>query len=188
MSPYYADRGAMIGGLTGAGAGALIGSDGGNAVPGAVLGGALGAVAGGALGANMDEIEANNRARIQDQMQRPVVAGAVSLEEVISMHEAGVDEESIVTHIRANGAARRPQANDLIYLKERGVGKRVIAALQSSPPPNAIVRRQSPPVVIVEDHYVEDHYWDGPYWPYHRRHRHHPRGGWGVSYEHHDGW
>ena len=184
-SPYYTDRGALIGGLTGAGAGALIGEGSGDALPGAVLGGALGAVAGGALGANMDEIEARNRARIEQQMARPVSAGAATIDDVIAMHEAGVDEELIVGHIRSHGVARRPQAADLIALQERDVPKRVISALQSAPPPNErVAQSYAPPPVIVEEHY-----WDGPYYrPYRHHHHHHPHPGWGFSYHHYDGW
>jgi len=183
QSPYYADQGALLGGLGGAGVGALVGDAVGNTGAGAVIGAGVGALSGAAIGSGMDEIEAKNRAMIESRMGRPVPAGAVSFADVVAMTHAGVDEELIINHVRANGAARPPQTGDLISLQQQGVSKRVIEALQAPPlvttAPGVVVHEAPPPVVIVEDPYY------GPppyYYPHHRRHIPRPRYGWGFSY------
>ncbi len=61
-SPYYADQGALAGGVGGAGLGALIGSASGHTGAGAVIGAAAGALTGGAVGGALDNIDAKNRA------------------------------------------------------------------------------------------------------------------------------
>jgi hypothetical protein len=179
-SPYYADRGALFGGLTGAGVGALVGKATGNTGAGAVIGAGLGAITGSAVGASLDEIEARNRAEIEARLGRPVAAGAVTMDDVIAMTAAGVDEQVIVTHVQSNGVVRPLQTADLIFLKERGVSGRVIQAMQE--PPRQVVVRQPPPVI------VEEHYYGGPwgcYPRYHHHHHHRPRVGFGFSYHHH---
>jgi hypothetical protein len=185
-SPYYADQGALLGGLGGAGVGALVGHAVGHTGAGALIGAGVGALSGGAVGAGLDEIEARNRAQIEAHMQRRVAAGAVSFGDVIAMTEAGVDEDLIVTHIRANGVSRRPATEDLITLQERGVSKRVISALQTAPSPSeTVVHHARTAPVIIEEHYYED-----PWWPhrhyYHHHHGHPGRVGVGISY--HSGW
>ncbi len=61
-SPYYADQGALAGGLGGAGLRALIGSASGHTGAGAAIGAAAGALTGGAVGGALDNIDAKNRA------------------------------------------------------------------------------------------------------------------------------
>lgn len=164
-SPYHADRGALAGGLGGAGVGALIGNAVGHTGAGAAIGAGVGTLAGAAVGGALDDIEARNRAQIAAQMGRPVPAGIVTFDDVIAMTRAGVDEDLIVNHIQANGAARPPQAADLIMLQQHGVSKRVIAALQAPPVPPAGYAPYSAaappgtPVIIEEHHY-------GPPWTY----------------------
>ncbi len=86
-SPYHADRGALLGGLGGAGVGALVGHAAGNTAAGAVIGAGVGALSGAAIGAGMDEVEAKNRAQIEAQLGRQVAAGAVTVNDV--SHESG---------------------------------------------------------------------------------------------------
>ena len=132
-SPYYADRGAAFGGVTGAGVGALVGSAVDHPVAGALLGAGVGAVSGAAVGRGMDDIEARNRAAIAATMGRQPPPGAVAFDEVIAMSQAGVSEDVIVNHIRYNGVQRPPQTGDLIALQRANVSPRVIAALQAPP-------------------------------------------------------
>lgn len=187
-SPYHADRGALAGGLGGAGVGALIGNAVGHTGAGAAIGAGVGTLAGAAVGGALDDIEARNRAQIAAQMGRPVPAGLVTFDDVIAMTRAGVDEDLIVNHIRANGAARPPQAADLIMLQQNGVSKRVIAALQTPPVPPPAYNQgpytQAPygaappgtPVIIEEHHY-------GPPWAY--WHPPPPQIGFGFSFSRH---
>lgn len=176
-SPYYADRGALLGGLGGAGVGALVGDAVGNAGAGAVIGAGVGALSGAAIGSGLDEVEAKNRAMIEARLGRPVPVGAVGLNDVIAMTHAGVDEELIINHIRASGVARPPQTGDLIALQREGVSKRVIEALQVPPAAPVVVREAVPPPVIVEEHY-----YGPPGYPYYYHYPPPPRPYFGFHY------
>jgi hypothetical protein len=181
-SPYYADRGALLGGLGGAGVGWAIGDAVGNEGAGALIGAGVGALSGAAIGSGLDEVEARNRAQIAAQLGRQVPPGAVTINDVVNMSRSGIDEDLIVTHIQANGAAAPVQAGDLIMLQNEGVSKRVIQALQTAKPPVTRAAAVSGPPVVVEEHYYPAPYWGPP--PYWYGYRHcYPRSrvGWGVS-------
>jgi len=184
QSPYYADRGALFGGLTGAGLGAIVGHATGNTGAGAAIGAGLGTVTGATVGGALDDIELRNQARIEAQLGRAVRPGAVTIEDVTSMTIAGVDSELIVNHIRANGTAQTLQANDLIRLQQSGVSKDVIAALQTTTPPEPRAVVAQPRPVIVQEHYYSDPWWGYPHHGhfYHHHRGHGPRVGWGVSF------
>ena len=186
-SPYRSDRGALFGGLTGAGLGAIVGNQSGNAEAGAAIGAAVGTLTGAVVGDELDRIEAQNRAAIEQKLGRKVRVGAVTNEEIITMSQSGVGESLIVNHIRAHGVVRVPTSGDLITLKQAGVSDNVVAAMQKPPaqaaPPVQVVPVAAPTPVIVEEH----HYgWPGWHRP-HRRHVHHRhrrpgRVHWGVTF------
>jgi hypothetical protein len=184
-SPYYADRGAVFGGLTGAGVGAIAGNAAGNTGAGALIGTAVGALAGAAVGENIDADIARSNAEIQARMGRQM-QGAVTPQDVIAMTQAGLTDDVIITHIRANGMAQPLQVNDLIGLRNMGVRDSIINTMQQTPPrlaqagqPVAVYPAYPPPVVVAPAYPV----W-GPPPPaagfYYSRY---PRGraGWGVS-------
>jgi hypothetical protein len=185
-SPYHTDRGALVGGLTGAGVGALVGNAVGNTGAGAAIGAGVGTLGGAAIGSEMDEMEARNRAMIEQQLGRQVATGAVTIDDVVAMTRGGVNEELIVNHVRSHGVARPLQASDLILLQQQGVSTRVIAAMQEPPAPRAVAQpgaqpviiEHAPPPVIVAPY---DPFWRGPYRPYHHHHHHRPGVSWGVS-------
>lgn len=131
-SPYYADRGALVGGLTGAGVGALVGDAAGNAGAGAVIGTAIGAITGTAIGENIDADMARSKAEIEARMGRQM-QGAVTPQDVIAMTQAGLSDDVIATHVRANGMAQPLAANDLINLRNYGVRDGVINVMQQTP-------------------------------------------------------
>ena len=179
-SPYHADQGALGGGLLGAGAGAIIGeATGGNAASGAAIGAGLGAITGAMVGSEMDDMEARNRAMIEERMGRQLAAGAATTSEVISMSQAGVDDSLIINHVKSNGMIAPLSSNDLIMLKQQGVSEPVIAAMQSSPTPRPVATTATAvQPVVVEEHYYGTPYVVGP--PcYHPRH-HRPGMAWGV--------
>ena len=183
-SPYRADQGAALGGLLGAGTGAIIGNAVGDTGAGALIGAGVGALSGAVVGSELDNIEAQNRAEIEARMGRQIAAGAVSVEDVVAMSRAGVNENVVVNHVRIHGSAQPLQTADLIYLQQQGVSSQVIQAMQTPPVrtagPTTIVR-EAPPVVVVEDpwcHYPYSH------WHY-RRHYHRPGVSWGVSFSDH---
>lgn len=172
-SPYHTDRGALTGGLLGTGVGAIVGNQSGNAAEGALVGAAVGSLTGGVIGNSLDQVEANNRAMIAAHMGREIPPGAVQISEVISMSNANVGEQQIVTHIRANGMVAPVTSSDLITLKQAGVSDAVVLAMQEQPrqaivelPPSA-----GPHPVVIEEHY---HHRYGPPRPRHRYHYHYP--------------
>ncbi|MCE9604145.1 MAG: hypothetical protein K8U03_04495 [Planctomycetia bacterium] len=166
-SPYLADRGALIGGLGGAGAGALIGNAAGNTPAGAIIGAGVGTLAGAAIGSGLDEVEARNRAQIEQRLARQLPPGGVSTGDVIAMSKSGIDQDLIVNHIRANGVGKKIDANDLIMLQQEGVSKAVITTMQTTPQPQlqggAPMMAGGPQPVIVEEHYyAPPPYYRGP--------------------------
>jgi hypothetical protein len=162
-SPFYTDRGALVGGLGGAGVGAAVGEAVGHPGVGALVGAGVGTVTGAAIGNSMDQQRAQNQAMIASQMGRPIPPGAVTINDVLAMSRSQLDEDVIVNHIRANGVARPLVAGDLIVLTQQGVSKRIIEAMQTTPfGPGGptVVRGPGPPAVLVDQRYV------GPPYPY----------------------
>lgn len=195
---YYADRGAVLGGVSGALAGAGIGKHNGETATGALIGGAVGLVTGAAIGNTMD-----NRARQQmvtrqyvQQQQIRQTQRAVSPYDVIRMSQSGVSEEVMINQIRQYGVQGELQVQDVIALHRQGVPESVISAMQQSGgQPVAVAEpvyvQPAPPPVVVEHHYVAPAPYYRPYpvyaYPRHHHHYHHrpPRGtsiSWGVTY------
>ncbi|MBN1852625.1 MAG: hypothetical protein JW829_07865 [Pirellulales bacterium] len=183
-SPYYADQGALFGGLTGAGLGALVGNKVGDTGAGAAIGAGVGALTGAVAGQALDDIQAENRAAIAAQLGREVQAGAATIDEVIAMSRSGVDPSLIKTYIQNSGMIAPLSAADVIHLHEQGVATDVIQAMQTPRP--ATVRTAtlpSTPVIIEERHY---NCGPPPFYPhphfYYRRYGHRPpHFGWGFS-------
>lgn len=165
-SPYYTDQGALFGGLTGAGLGAVVGEATHHPLAGAAIGAVAGTVTGAAVGNGLDQIEARNRAQIAARLGRPINAGAVKRDDVITMVRAGVPEDVIINHIRYNGMAAPLQAGDLIVLQQNGVNPRIVQVMQATPAPVAQgvaqpVMMQPAPVV-----YPAGYYYGPPPYPY----------------------
>ncbi len=188
-SPYYADQGALFGGLMGAGTGALVGSTVGKAGAGAAIGAGVGALTGAAVGSSLDEIEAKNRAMIAAQLGREVRPGSATIEDVLMMSQAGVDDELIINHIRMNGVQRVPGPHELVTLKQQGVSASVIRAMQEAgnrPPPSTtttVITRPAPPVIVEEYHYgPPPPCWPPPHYAF-RYHAHRrPVYSWGFTF------
>ena len=177
QSPYYGDRLAAAGGLTGAGLGAIVGNQTGDAGEGAVVGAALGALTGAVVGQGLDEVAQQNRAAIAGQLGRQVSPGAATIPEVISMHRAGVDPQLIRGYVETSGLAAPLGSNDVIALTQEGVPTDVIQTMQrvAAAPP-------APPqtAVVHEPYYPPPVYCGPPGW---HRARYCPPGSvaWGVS-------
>jgi len=179
--PTHSERGALFGGLAGAGTGAIIGNAVGATGPGAVIGAAVGGLSGTVVGQSLDDIEDKNQvelARLQAQIPQQV-AGTVTIDDVVSMTKSGVAPDLIVNHVRNNGAAQVLTANDLITLQNSGVDTRVISALQTQPQARLGPSPGGP--AVIERHYYSEPCWGPPYYYYHC-HRPRPRVGWGVSF------
>ena len=157
----HTEQGAAVGGVLGAGTGAVVGHALGNTGAGAVVGAGVGALTGAAVGHSVDETEARNRAQIEAQLGRSVAAGAVGVGDVIAMTQARVNEDLIINHIRSHGMAAPLTTNDLIALQQYGVSPRVVQTMQACPPaPPPVIVEQPPPPVIIGGYY-------GPGWHHH---------------------
>ena len=183
----YAQNGALLGGLTGAGVGAAVGNSHDQSAAGALIGGAVGALTGSAIGGSLDEIDARNQALIEQSVGRRL-AGATTIGDTIAMSRAGLSDPIIVQHLRSHGLASSLDSEDLITLKQQGVSDGVIAAMQSmhQQPPVALATYEEPlyisrtPRVIVREP-LYSRPCPPPYWR--QRHLHRPHGvHWGVSF------
>jgi outer membrane protein OmpA-like peptidoglycan-associated protein len=130
--------GAILGGLLGAGSGAIIGSHRGKALPGAAIGGGLGAVGGYAVGR---QIESRDQALdVQDQLikqQRQEIARNRALLEELKRHklDARETERGVVVNLpdvlfefnsaRLTAEARDKVAHIATVLNDRGKNRRV---------------------------------------------------------------
>ena len=157
----HATDGAVLGGLGGAGVGALIGHATGHTGAGAAIGAGVGALSGAAIGNGMDEVEATNRAMIEQKLQRRVATGAVTIEDVLAMRNAGVADDVVINHIRYHGMARELSAQDIIMLQQQQVNPAVVAAMQQPPaqPQRETVIVREPPAVVYRDPYYYDPYY-----------------------------
>ena len=185
-SPYYADRGAALGGLAGGLTGAALGDRQGNAAGGALIGTAVGALTGAAIGDSMDAEVERRRALIEARTGQRMM-GLVTNSDVTTMVTSGLSDDVIINHICANGVASPLTPNDIIQMHDKGVSEKVINAMQQTaarqitPPP---VSYAAP--VVIEEPYVVAPYWrPGPYWhgpgPYRHAYRR-PGMTWGFSY------
>lgn len=186
-SPYAADRGALFGGVMGTGLGAVAGAAAGDPLAGAAIGAVAGTMTGAVVGGAIDGVEARNRAEIAARLGRPAPTGAVTVPDVVSMTQAGVNEQVIATHVRNHGMIRPLTTNDIIYLQQNGATPLVVQTMQQSPTPVVaqpqpayppapayVVAPQPTPVVVVDPFYPPP-----PRWRHHHHHR--PNLSWGVS-------
>lgn len=154
QSPYYADRGAAVGGLTGAGVGAAIGNASGDTAAGALIGSAVGALGGAAIGGGMDRAQAENRAYV-DRRLAEQRGQAATIQDAVVMSQAGLSDEVIIGHLRSRGLQSLPTAADLVALKNAGVSNHVLRAMQEIGASGAVVPAAAmvpaaPPVVVQE--------------------------------------
>jgi hypothetical protein len=175
------ERGAVIGGLGGALAGAAIGKHNGDTAAGALIGGAVGLITGSAIGKAQDDAQARQQAYYQQHLRQQSLR-AVSPQDVVLMTQNGVDPQVIITQIHRNGVSRRIEVSDVIALHQQGVSEPVISALQTAPvatlvvPPPAYAR----PVVVHEHYHVAPppvYYRAYPHHHHHHHRHHHPRTG-----------
>ncbi|TWU10425.1 glycine zipper domain-containing protein [Allorhodopirellula heiligendammensis] len=176
-------RGATLGGLTGAIAGAIIGENSDKAGAGAAIGGAVGIVAGGLLGnANDKDVAYRNQQyaqqrqyQVQQQMTattyapQQVPTGAVSYSDVIAMSRSGVSQNVILNQISTRGVQRQPAVSDIISLHEQGVSETVISAMQQAPLGSQIAGANAVPTTTIVETPV---YVTPPPQPIHVHHRH----------------
>ena len=149
----------------GRGAGLAVGAATGNPRTGAAVGGLLGAGTGALVGNDVDRQERRDReiqqavatADAQAQQQR------MGLTDVVHLAQQGHDDQVIINQIRSSGSTFQLAASDLDYLKNSGVSARVIAEMQAARSPLA-TRVVSPrtTTVIYEPVYAPPPVFIGP--------------------------
>lgn len=165
-SPYYADQAAGLGAVAGGITGALVGEHNGSALAGAAIGTAVGALSGAAIGDVIDSEVARNNALIEARLGRQL-SGATTTGDVVAMTQAGVPEDVILAHLRANGTTGPIGVDEIISLNQQGVSANVIKAMQSPPRPQVQPATVTTPVVVEEHYYAPDCHF--PAWYHHPR-------------------
>lgn len=120
-------EGAAVGGVVGATAGAIIGHQSRHGGQGAALGAVLGALAGGAVGAQIEKPDNS----VQSASAAPGVnPSQLSIQQIIDFTNQGVSEDAIIDKIHITNSRFNLDANDINYLKQKGVSQKVIDAMR----------------------------------------------------------
>jgi hypothetical protein len=135
-------QGAVIGGATGAAAGAAVAKN--NRALGAVIGGAVGAAGGYVIGSKTGKNNTDDRPAVEQAARRaeqnPATAeqarnattadingdGFVTMDEVIAMEEAGLTDQQMLERLRSSGQVFRLNEEQKQQLRSRGVSEQVI--------------------------------------------------------------
>lgn len=137
-------QGAVIGGVAGAGAGAVVGGED-NRLLGAIIGGALGAGGGYLIGAHTDwfgdpDAESQAREAVREAQADPATAddvsksstadlnqdGFVTLDEVIAMERAGLSDAEILVRLRLTDQVFELNRSQRSQLIAAGVSAEVV--------------------------------------------------------------
>jgi Glycine zipper len=113
---FGAAGGALIGGVAGGGTGALIGA-GAGAIGGAIIGAALDS-------ADKDKLDDETRNRYDQGMP-------LTVDDVIKMHKAEIEEDKIIGAISGNGTYNLT-SSDVVKLQKGGVTPKVIKAMSEN--------------------------------------------------------
>jgi hypothetical protein len=133
-------QGAVIGGVSGAAAGAIL-ADEDHRLLGAVIGGALGAGGGYLIGRRMEGEEQPPTDSQRQQITKEQVAAAttadidrdgnVTLAEIVAMEAAGLTDEEIIRRLEATSMVFALNDEQERTLTERGVSRKVIERLET---------------------------------------------------------
>ena len=118
------EKGAGLGGVIGAGTGALIGNATGHTGAGALIGAGVGAVSGGLIGHAVDESEKKTDAKLA--AAAAVQQGPMGITDVVNLAQQHVSDDVIISQIRSTRSVFQLSANDTIWLKQQGVSDLVV--------------------------------------------------------------
>jgi len=146
-------QGAVIGGVSGAAAGAAIAKD--NRLLGALIGGAVGAGGGYLIGANWDKITGHKKDEAQAAAKKAEANpakpedvknsdtadlnhdGFVTLDEVVALEKAGLKDHDIIDRLERTQQYFELTPDQQKYLRDRGVSETVITAMEKMQPQDA---------------------------------------------------
>ena len=115
--------GALIGGIVGAASGGIIGHQSGHGGEGAAIGAAVGAITGGLIGSQLDNA---------DQMAQEVNPSHLGILSIIDMASKGVPDDVIIDEIRRTQSIYSLSSEIISYLKDNGVGDKVVDEMLSA--------------------------------------------------------
>lgn len=138
-------QGAVIGGLGGAAAGAMIAGDDDRLV-GALIGGVLGAGGGYLIGQQLGKDDPDEAIEASRDAERNPVSpnealqastadvnndGFVTLDEVVAMKRAGLNDRQMIDRLKATGQVFALDQSQEQYLRDRGVSQDVIVQMRT---------------------------------------------------------
>jgi len=176
--PDRTANGALLGGMAGAGAGALIGNAAGhNTAAGAAIGGAVGLLTGALVGNSMDQAA---RARVQAEAPQTLVrveqGQPLAVADVKALAKAGLGDDIIISQIHTSRSVYHLSTAEIIDLRDAGVSMKVIdymintasaASAAPAPAPGTVVMEAPPQTVYQEVIYPApgpDYVWVGGCW------------------------
>ncbi|MBL7197879.1 MAG: glycine zipper 2TM domain-containing protein [Candidatus Omnitrophica bacterium] len=115
--------GALVGGIIGAGAGGIIGHQSGHGGEGAAIGAAVGAISGGLIGNQLDKA---------DQKALATNPNHLGILQIVDMASKSVPDDVIIDEIRRTKSVYNLTSEVISYLKENGVGDKVIDEMLST--------------------------------------------------------
>ena len=144
------EKGVGVGGLIGAGTGAIVGSAVGRPGAGAAIGAGVGALSGGLVGNAVDESEKKQKVALAAAQQQ--TAARLGLIDVVQLTQQHISDDVVIGQIRSTGSIFYLSSQDIVYLKQNGVSDGVIREMQTTASRPAVRRVYGPPppVVFVE--------------------------------------
>src|ERR1035441_9783525 len=123
--PDNTATGALVGGATGAGIGAIAGGR--HAGEGALIGGAIGALTGAIVGNSVDQ---QQRERVREYSPQTLVrvdqGQPLGTADIKALAKAGVSDDVIISQIRNSRTIYHLSTAEILDLKDAGVSERVI--------------------------------------------------------------
>ncbi len=138
-------QGAVIGGLGGAAAGAMVAGDD-DRLMGALIGGALGAAGGYLIGQQLEKKDRDEAIEASQEAQRDPASpdealrartadinadGFVTLDEVVAMKRAGLTDRQMIDRLQATGQVFALNQSQEQYLRDHGVSQDVIVQMRT---------------------------------------------------------
>ena len=132
-------KGAVAGGVAGAILGGIAGHQNDETPEGIAIGGAVGAIAGGLLGRAQDNQivrdyqHQQHRAQQHQQQvfqQQQRIQAAVSVNDVITLAQSGVNDTLIINQMRSSGVRQKIGVREIIVMHQNGVSEAVIHEMQ----------------------------------------------------------